>query len=63
MKIVGARWTSRVNQLTIECTPCRQTFEHPANRWQARCPRCGHPENLGKLREEFQQSGGKLERS
>lgn len=60
MKIVGCRYTPYANLLHIECA-CPSVsienknspfvrWEHPANLWIVRCPRCGNKENIESLR-------------
>lgn len=49
MKIIGVRWTAKINMLAIRCG-CGRDFEHRADRWRVRC-RCGAVEDLGRLRE------------
>jgi len=39
MKVIGARWTEKVNILKLRCD-CGVEFEHPANRKWAECPAC-----------------------
>jgi len=50
LRIIGARWTKRVNQLRIRCVPCKREFEHPANRWMVSCPWCGLGVKLAAIR-------------
>jgi len=52
MKIMGARWTPKVNMLLIHCS-CNSTFEVRADRWNVRCPSCGKDEHLSKLRDGY----------
>lgn len=52
MKIVGAWWTSVVNQLKIDCD-CGEAFYHRADRWRVKCPICGRLADLGDLREAY----------
>ncbi len=40
MKIVGARWTPKVNKYVIACK-CGKRFEHATNRWKVVCRGCG----------------------
>ena len=51
MKIVGARWTPRVNMLVIVCD-CGREFEHRADRWRVRCT-CGCQGHLAELRDNI----------
>ena len=55
MTITSARWTPRVNLLTIRCS-CGRLFEHRADRWQVRCV-CGRQEGLGAIRERYREEG------
>lgn len=52
MRIVSARWTSWVNMLVLQCA-CAAVWEHRADRWRVRCPRCHACEHLSALRERY----------
>ncbi len=52
MRIVEAKWTPRVNVLTIECE-CGKLFDHRTDRWRAKCPKCGTVQDLGDIRERY----------
>jgi acetone carboxylase gamma subunit len=52
MQIVDAYWTQIVNMLVIVCD-CGYRFDHRADRWRLRCPRCGALDRLDKLRDRY----------
>lgn len=52
MQIVDARWTPRINILTIRCS-CNRLFKHRADRWTVRCPYCSCKCGLTKLRDKY----------
>ena len=56
MKIIGAKWASKVNILIIKCK-CGHEFEHQADRWGVKCPNCMRQEHLQRMRkiEQWEQ--------
>jgi len=52
MKIVGARWTSSVNILTIRCD-CGSVIHHRADLWRVTCLKCGLTAHLTGLRDNI----------
>lgn len=52
MKIIGAGWTAKINQLVIFCS-CGYNFNHRADRWEVHCNVCGARSRLRKLRQEY----------
>ena len=63
-RIIGARWTPKVNMLKIRCGRCDAIFEHRADRWTVRCPSCGKQGGLGKIRHNWvhYEQGAKIRR-
>lgn len=49
MKMVDARWSRRVNMLTIQCD-CGARFDHPANRRIMQCPKCRRTASVETVR-------------
>lgn len=52
VRIADTRWTPRVNLHLVRC-PCGGAWEHRADRWRLRCPKCGATGHLGELRERW----------
>ena len=57
-RIVGARWTCRINMLKIECGYCGGEFEHRSDRWRVRCPDCGEVGGLKQIRDDWVKKDG-----
>lgn len=51
MKLLGARWTARVNFLQVRCD-CGKEFEHRADRWHIKCPVCVRNTTINSVRNQ-----------
>uniref|UniRef100_A0A6H2A5R6 Uncharacterized protein n=1 Tax=viral metagenome TaxID=1070528 RepID=A0A6H2A5R6_9ZZZZ len=56
MKILDIRWTPTINILVINCGRCDTIFEFRIDRWNVRCPTCGMPTGMDKLRKGWVKS-------
>lgn len=53
VRIIDAKWTEKVNLLTIKCGGCNYVFDHRADRWNVICKQCGRITNINWVREKY----------
>jgi hypothetical protein len=55
LRLIDATWGPKVNILHVICLRCVRWVDHPANKWQVRCDKCGEVSNLGDMREVYRK--------